>query len=68
MSDAQQFAASADMLTGARNKGDGGTGLPPDALIEQFQDGVTTACVVPTATVAEIGAGVYLTERETFRP
>ena len=27
MSDAQQWAAAADMLTGARNKGDDGTGL-----------------------------------------
>lgn len=68
MSDAQKFAGAADMLTGARNNGDGGSGLPADSLIEEFQGGVTTACVIPTANVAEIGAGVYLTERETFRP
>lgn len=68
MSDGQRFAAAADMLAGARNNGDGGSGLPNDSLIGQFQGGVTTACVVPSANIAEIGAGLYLTERETFRP
>ncbi|MBC9226904.1 MULTISPECIES: hypothetical protein [Aeromicrobium] len=68
MTDAQQFAAAADMLTGARNNGDGGTGLPADSLIEQFQAGMTTACVVPTVNLAEMSAMLYLTERQTFSP
>jgi hypothetical protein len=68
MSEEQQFAAAADMLAGARNRGDGGTGLPDDSLIEQFQGGVTTACVEPTANVAEIGAVLYLSERAIFSP
>jgi hypothetical protein len=68
MSDAQQWAAAADMLTGARNKGDGGDGLPPDDLVDEFQDGVTNACVIDSHNVAEIGAALYLTERARFRP
>ena len=68
MTDQQQFAAAADMLSGARDKGDGGTGVAPDALIENFQGGVTRSCVMPTASLAEVGAGLYLTERDTFRP
>ncbi len=68
MTSAQQWAAAADMLTGARNKGDGGEGLPPDPLVDEFRAGITTACVVDTMTLADVGAGLYLTERETFRP
>ena len=68
MSPAQQFAAAADMLTGARNKGDGGTGLPPDSLIDEFEQGIGTACVIPTENIASIAAALYLTERSTFSP
>jgi hypothetical protein len=34
------------MSTGARKKGDGGEGLPPDLLVDEFIGGVSTACVV----------------------
>jgi hypothetical protein len=68
MTSGQKFAAAADMLSGARDKGDGGTGVAPDDLITEFQDGVTNACVIDTATLAETGASLYLTERERFRP
>lgn len=68
MTDEQQWAASADMLTGARNTGDGGEGLPPDSLVDEFQSDVTTACVEPTMSLAEVGAALYLTERDRFRP
>lgn len=68
MTKAQEFAAAADMLAGARNKGDGGTGLPSDALINEFSGGITTACVVPTATLTDIAVALYLTERERFKP
>ena len=64
----QQWAAAADMLTGARNTGDGGEGLPPDLLVDEFMGGITTACVVPDMSPAEVGAGLYLTERARFRP
>lgn len=68
MTPEQQFAAAADMLTGARNKGDGGSGLPPDSLIDEFEQGVGTACVIPTEDIASIAAVLYLTERDTFQP
>lgn len=68
MTDAQQFAAAADMLAGARNKGDGGTGLPEDSLITEFQAGITNVCVEPTMTLTDAGAGLYLTERDRFKP
>jgi hypothetical protein len=65
----QQWTAAADMLTGARNKGDGGEGgLPPDLLVDEFMGGITTACVMPDMSLAEVGAGLYLTERARFRP
>lgn len=67
MSGRQKWAAAADMLTAARNKGDGGTGLPGDSLITEFQGAVTTACVVPTMSITEVGVGIYLTEPR-FRP
>jgi hypothetical protein len=68
MTDAQQWTAAADMLTGARNKGDGGKGLPPDSLVDEFQGGVSTACVVPSMTLTDVGVGLYLTERSRFQP
>jgi hypothetical protein len=71
MTDKQQWAAAADMLTGARNKGDGGTSVPGDDLVTEFQGGVTNVCEEPVAaaeSVAEVGAGLYSTERDTFAP
>src|SRR5689334_3235311 len=55
MNDHEQWVAAADMLTGARNKGDGGDGMPSDALIDEFQSGVTTACVEPTMSLTDAG-------------
>lgn len=71
MTSAQRFAAAADMLTGARNKGDGGTGLPTDELIRRFQGDVTEGCSVSTAqtmSVAETGAAIYLIGRSQYQP
>lgn len=62
MSSTQQFAAAADTLTSARNKIDGGIGLPPDSLISEFQAGITNVCVVPTMTLTDATYGLYLTE------
>jgi hypothetical protein len=67
--DAQQrFAAAADMLTGARNKGDGGAGLPSDDLIRQFEADVSEGCSANAGTVADTGASIYMIGRETYRP
>lgn len=64
----QRWAAAADMLTGARNKGDGGTGLPSDALVTTFMGGIGTACVVETMTITDVAVGLYMTERARFQP
>ena len=66
MTEQQRWAAAADMLTGARTKGDGITGMPSDQLVTTFLQGVKTACVVDTMSVAETGATLYLTERTLF--
>lgn len=69
MTDRQQWVAAADMLTGARNKGDGGEGVPTDELVGQFQGGITNACSVDDSEpITEIAAGVYLTDRDQFAP
>ena len=62
MTSAQQFAAAADILTAARNKIDGGEGLPPDSLISEFQAGVTNVCVIPSMTLTDATYGLYTTE------
>jgi hypothetical protein len=62
MTDSQQFAAAADILTSARNKIDGGSGLPPDSLINEFQAGVTNVCVAPSMTITDATYGLYTTE------
>lgn len=62
MTSAQQFAAAADILTSARNKIDGGVGLPPDAMIGEFQAGITNVCIVPTMTLTDATFGLYTTE------
>lgn len=67
MSNAQQFAAAADILTSARDKIDGATGLPPDSLITEFQDGVTNVCVIPSMTLTDATYGLYTTETR-FQP
>lgn len=67
MDDHQQFVAAADMLVGAR-KLDGGKTLPSDALIRNFQGGVTTACIIDTLALAEVGAALYLTEGPRYKP
>ena len=61
MTTSQQWVAAADMLTGARNKRDGGNGLPPDSLITRFQGAITEACSVDESQqLPEIAVGVYL--------
>lgn len=62
MTSGQKFAASADILASARNKIDGGTGLPSDALIDEFSAGVTTVCIIPSMTLMDATYGLYTTE------
>ncbi len=67
MSPGQRFAAAADMLTAARGQ-DRATTMPSDALVQQFATGLDTACALPDLQLTEVGAGLYLTERNWFRP
>jgi hypothetical protein len=62
MTGQQQFAAAADILTSARNKIDDGSGLPSDALVREFEGGITTVCVEPTMTLTDATYGLYATE------
>lgn len=68
MTRAQNFAAAADMLTAARNKRDGGAGVPSDALISEFEDGITRACVIPTMVLTDVAVELYLTDHQRFKP
>lgn len=69
MTDSQQWVAAADMLTGARNKRDGGEGRPPDSLVTRFQAGITEACSVDESQqLPEIAVGVYLIGRDQYSP
>lgn len=67
MKPAQQFAAAADILTSGRNKVDNGTGMPSDALIEEFQAATTDHCVIPSMTLTDATYAVY-TGGDKFRP
>lgn len=65
----QRFVAAADMLSGARDNGDGGHGVAPDKLIRKFIADVDDACGVTTSSkLADIAAGIYLTERAKYEP
>lgn len=67
MTEKQKFVAAADLLTQARSN-DGGSGLPPDSMTATFASGITTVCVVPTMTMPDAAAGLYVTERKRFAP
>jgi hypothetical protein len=68
MSTQQRFAASADMLTGARSR-DGGSGVPPDALVYTFMRAIDKPCkLVPTDDIVDVAVAEYLTDRAIFRP
>ena len=67
MTEAERRTAAADMFTCARNKGDCGTGLPSDALVNEFAAGMMTPCGIDTANTAEIGAALYVTQRDRYQ-
>lgn len=51
MTSKQRWAAAADMLTSARNKMHGGTGLPADSDITRFESDMSTACTGQSQTL-----------------
>lgn len=69
MSDAQRRAAAADILAHARDKADGGKGLPDEALVDKFARAIDTACAAGgSQEVDDVAVRVYLNQRDTFRP
>ena len=58
----QKFAAAADILVAAWTKIEGSSQFPDDSMINEFRDGIGTACVVPTMNISEVSYGVYSTE------
>ena len=62
MNEQQRFVMAGDMLLAAR-KGDGDASLPPDALINKFQDAIQNVCANEGGKlgvkVAETAAAIY---------
>lgn len=70
MTSAQTWAASADMLSAARDNIDHGTGVAPDALITRFQGDITEACSadVDGLKLADVAIGVYQIGHDEYQP
>lgn len=70
MTQAQTWAAAADILTSGRNTIDGGTGLPPDSLITSFRDDISEGCAtdVPGLIVTDVAYGVYTIGHDQYGP
>ena len=72
MTDQQKFAASADILSSARDKVDGGSGVAPDDLIRAFESEIDDACAPPqpdpTATLTDVTLFIYQADHAQFGP
>jgi hypothetical protein len=67
MTEHEQWAAAADMLCGATYpRATASAAMPSDELVTTFRQGVETACVIDTMSLADVGATLYLTERARF--
>lgn len=67
MTEHQKFVAAADILTSARDKIDGGTGVAPDDLIRRFESDITTGCVEPTVTLTDASYVIYNSD-SSYKP
>ncbi len=68
MTEAQRWAASADILTAARNKVSGGSGMPSDALVSKFERNISIGCEGSDAvTILEAAYYVYNYD-STYKP
>lgn len=67
MAPEQQFAAAADILTSGRNKIDGGTEMPSDSLIKDYQAATTDYCTIPSMTLTDATYAVFMDGRK-YRP
>lgn len=68
MTTQQRWTMAADMLVNAQHTDDSEADLPEDSLISEFEAGLATACVIDSMSMTDVGAGLYLTEQERFRP
>ena len=70
MTQAQTWAAAADILTSGRNKIDGGSGLPPESLITSFRDDISEGCTadVPGLIITDVSYGVYTIGHDRYGP
>jgi hypothetical protein len=61
MTKQQRFAYSADVLTAARNKIDGGSGVAPDSLINRFTDDISDGCSsgIKGLTISDVAILAY---------
>lgn len=69
MGESQQRSAAGEMLTHARDKADGATDRPTDALVAEFDRQIDSACSAQgRQNLHDVAVGVYLRQRATFRP
>lgn len=68
MTDAQRWAASADILAAARNKISGGKGMPSDALVTRFEQNISTGCEGSGQITILEAAYVIYNYDDTFKP
>jgi hypothetical protein len=72
MTQQQRFAAAADILSAARDKIDGGSGIAPDDLIRDFQADVDDACngapSADTETLTDVTYFIYHQEHTHYGP
>lgn len=68
MTESQRWAASADILTAARNKISGGRGLPTDALVTLFERNISRGCEGSSEVTIVEAAYVIYNYDGTFKP
>lgn len=69
MSVHQRFVSVADMLSGARDKGDGGSGVAPDRLIRKFEADMFDVCsIAPARPITDVAVAIYLGNRGKYAP
>lgn len=67
MSNQEQFATSADILTSAWAKIEKSQDFPPDRLIREFQQGITSSCSADSAVITDVTYLLY-NSGTLFRP
>ncbi|HEY5788636.1 MAG TPA: hypothetical protein VIT65_28075 [Microlunatus sp.] len=70
MTEAQTWAAAADILTSGRNKVDGGTGLPSDSLVTSFRYDSSEGCSagVSGLVITDVAYDIYTIGHDQYGP